>query len=741
MHTIRTTLFALTPLLLLMGSNLLGAAPQGRDSAQLPVSSDIAKSLEVLDELLVAEQWQQAIELLTHILDDQSANLVPVATPIAAADKPQTGPLPQPHKQYRHAGDIATQSLSHLPVSTIKQYQATAERQATLWWHAWEETGDAEFLHRIVRRSPLTGKALSAQLALGDAAWDRGDYSLAKHYWQELMAIANDPPAASTDEEVQATKLRADAPLISARLVLATLFNGQLHAAAAELKAYQLRYPQASGTLAARTGPLSIILQEIFDKRRKDASLNLLANQQSHVGLPRWSFELPTTSQVASSKTIWLKNQPPHMIPTISDLEGGTSVVFANDGQTITGWRSDSGLPIWSSAPNNSPPPAKQPLPISARTLYPPLGNQFSIEPDLRGTGSPLWTISADDRSVLAVMGTGVAGYASSEARQPQSELVCLDLGREGGLRWKFLADDLLPTDSGWEFEGSPLLDGGIAYQLLVRRRTLLEFQMMAIDSVTGEVRWTRPIGKGLLNIPANQNRISHLRLTGGSGLLVVATDCGFISAVHQHDGRLAWSVTYPTAANNLQTRESLAAGSASRVLYANGDFFVATHDQPRLWRIDASSGDVIWSKRLPRQELIPVGLYENTLVIAGQSLSGVDSQTGRTRWTYAPDDPETNGFGTAVMAYDHILFPSRHHLKAIDVTDGQIAGSLDLQQLAGRFGGGHLLPHTDQLIIASPSSITGYSNKKVSGTFFSRVSPRLPASSQPTTPHDGVSP
>ncbi len=735
MHSIWTTLFALTAFPLLMGSSLLGASPQQRDSAQLPVSSDIAKSLEVLDELLAAEQWQQALELLTHILDDQNANLVPVTESL------QLGRFNQPHKLYQHAGDLAKQSLSRLPTETVKQFQASAQRQAAVWWNEWEETGQTEFLHRIVRRAPFTPSAQFAHLTLGDAAWNSGDYPLARHHWQEVLSPLAMPKPGESPELDGSWDIWCRIPLLSARLILATLFMGQLDAAAAELTDYRVVYRNDSDTLARRTGLLAVILQELLDEARERANSNQLTNRQTDFGLPIWSFELPTTSTELNAKTIWLKNQAARVIPTISDLEGGTSVVFANDGQTITGWRSDSGLQIWPSNPNNSSLSLRQPLPISTRTLYPPLGNQFSIEPDLRGTGFPLWTISADGRSVMAVMGTGVAGYASSEARQPLSELVCLDLGREGALRWKFLPDDLLPTDSGWEFEGSPLLEQGIAYQLLVRRRTLLEFRVTAIDSVTGEVRWTRPIGKGLLNVPANQNRISHLRLTRGSGLLVVATDCGFISAVHQHDGRLAWSITYPTTPDKPQSKESPAAGSASKVLYANGAFFVATHDQPQLWRIDATSGDVVWSKRLPEQGMVPVGLHENTLVIAGQSLSGVDSQTGRTRWTYAPDDPDTNGFGTAVMAYDHVLFPSRHHLKAIDVADGQIAGSLDLHQLAGRFGGGHLLKHADQLIIASPSSITGYSNIKVSGTFFSDLSPRQPVSSQLTIPNDNISP
>jgi hypothetical protein len=58
--------------------------------------------------------------------------------------------------------------------------------QAHRWWEAWQATRDTRHLERILNSAYLSSVGDDALWALAEAAWDRGDFSLADFYWGQL---------------------------------------------------------------------------------------------------------------------------------------------------------------------------------------------------------------------------------------------------------------------------------------------------------------------------------------------------------------------------------------------------------------------------------------------------------------------------------------------------------------------------------------------------------------------------
>lgn len=231
--------------------------------------------------------------------------------------------------------------------------------------------------------------------------------------------------------------------------------------------------------------------------------------------------------------------------------------------------------------------------------------------------GQPIWSTTLvpgrdgiDDASGAGLAAAGDRLYVSTAF----GEVVALDAAT-GRLVWRH--------DLGAAAAGAPTVDGGTVY-VVARDATA-----WALDTATGRVRWTAqgtPSDAGVAGgaapavagdtvvLPFASRELRGLLKAGGTELwttTVAGTRVGAVYAsitditgdpVILGDTIYAGSPSGRTNAVALgsgETRWSAEVGAMSPVTVAGGSVFTVS-DLARLTRIDAATGQVIWSRDLP---------------------------------------------------------------------------------------------------------------------------------------------
>jgi outer membrane protein assembly factor BamB len=374
----------------------------------------------------------------------------------------------------------------------------------------------------------------------------------------------------------------------------------------------------------------------------------------------------------------------------------------------------------------------------------------FDIE-----TGQPAWAgdesdsaaifpSRADDRLSLHLPDTGVASYTLSASagrlfarlgapflrKSPRetntvSEIVGLDVGqREGQLDLRITSNQIEPASNPtqaaasqfekspqattWSFEGAPVVSEERLFVSLRQGSPEDRTIVACFDARTGKLVWRSGIVASLTNLPDHLNLLGTSLLTLDNGRLFLTTGTGAIAALNAESGRVLWMVTY----------ESLESGSLEELsdprrfglapcLSAHGIVIVAPQDSELLFALEAASGRLVWSHRLPRQARHLVGVNDGRLFVAGDSLQAFDLLTGIPAWPQPVSFSEHAGqtFGRPVLTHDEILWPQHDKLLYVGQSDGAIRGLVNLREAFG-ISAGNLLIHGDRLIIAQSDGL-----------------------------------
>ena len=372
--------------------------------------------------------------------------------------------------------------------------------------------------------------------------------------------------------------------------------------------------------------------------------------------------------------------------------------------------------------------------------IYSTLQDEGPIVAERNCVGSPHYTMTVADGRLFARMGSPVTCPSNMELRlERASDLVCLDLAREGKLLWKLAAHELFPDEIPWRYEGTPAVLGGRAYVTVCRRHPQLELMVACLDASDGRLLWQRPVGSFRTSVDDSQNRISHLLLTTGGGRIFLSSDAGTIVALDAQDGRLEWAVSYETrndetmAVQRDPTRKGLLPA-----LYHSGFLFVAPRDANSAFCIEADSGRVHW--QLPYVAEMPAGITETQrrgnenrqqlyrewrhllgvvpggqqgrLVVSGNSLLAIDIATGRLAWS-SNEGAMGRGnkaiFGRGLITDQQIFLPTRESIEIYDSQSGAQTRSIPLKTPDSDQQGGNLILAGGMLLVAQPGRLAAY--------------------------------
>ena len=309
--------------------------------------------------------------------------------------------------------------------------------------------------------------------------------------------------------------------------------------------------------------------------------------------------------------------------------------------------------------------------------------------------------------------------------------IVGIDLQQQGKLLPGF---PILPPDSNWQFEGTPVVNDGMLYVLARQHSTgnrLINSVIICYALRRNEfsaplpIQWTTTVCRAELpNFPGNtfvdgqSGSQGNSQLVLDEGQLLFCNDNGVIGAIELENGRLNWLVKYSRI--NFADRQAMFQSRLSRKriseppLVFEDSMFVLPQDSSNLIALNKHNGTVNWQVRLPACHQI-LDCDANSLVLAGDQLVWLDPGTGEILARHPEEFPNTlPGMrapihatrGRAVVADGKIWMPTNRFLFSIPrdfSNDNDQAKNLVPQiSLKDSFRGGHLMVEQRMMLIAN---------------------------------------
>ena len=729
---VAASLFAIAVVFVTPGSALAqrnfkpAAERQFRENVTLSIDSNLQKRFKTAEDLLEVQRWDEAISILQEIVQTENKGLVQVVP--GTVRRPAT---------YLNVATRCNVLISRVAPEGLRNYRQKIDPQAKRWYENWQRTRDETELLRIVRQAFLSSLGDEALLDLGEVAWDRGDFSTARMWWEQLIPLPDAANPTDYPTVLRYPDASLDQPSILARIILCSIFERNADRAVEEIRQFTQRFPTAEGWLGGERGQLALRSQQVLDDSRRWPSLKLSAEVETFglsptrfrmipesldLGALQWVHPLLPNLLPHAAEGIPFQNEPLSYFPVVYE-----NTVLVNDSDSIHAWNILTGEPAWKTDSGNP------------GVIYPTVADESITIPDKICVGVPEFTMTIAENRLFARMGSPVT-CASNQQRDLTSELVCLDLVQEGKLVWKTTAQELFHDDS-WRFEGTPTVVGGRAYVVVCRRRPQLELMVVALDAAERRLLWQRPIGGFRTSVEDSHNRVSHLLLTAGAGRLFLSSDTGIIVALDSLDGRLEWALSYETRSDETPAllSDPRQKGSSPAIFW-NGLLFVAPTDSDFAYCIEADTGRIRWQyaylknvpKEIPellRRELevgqrrenqwrhllgIANGGRAGRLIVSGNLLSAIDIETGERIWL----QPRP-AFGRGLLAGDRIILPGRTAIDFFSPLTGELLRTVSLKTPDTAQVGGNLTLAHGMLLVAQPNRLAAYSE-------FSRIKQRI---------------
>jgi outer membrane protein assembly factor BamB len=603
-------------------------------------STQTRKRLAEAEQKLLGNTAGEAVEELQRVLDEAPDDLIMLDA-----------------RRYRSARWVIHSLLAKLPADALRAYQDRIDQPARKLLEQGKRDRDARPLWLLLDRYFVSRPAEESLVLLGEFLFERGEFRAAEEQWRRLL------PDAGADLSYPASKV--DQALTRARIALAVIYQNDPLRAAAEVAAFKARYPDAAGSLAGRSGPLSGTLAAVLTAR------------------PR----LPAD---ASSGTAW---------PTFG---GGPDRAGRVPGGIPAAWPS---RPTW---PETVPTDIGLPRPPGPGSLHvrQPLGHPVIVNGevfvtdgvrlygyDLRtgaGTGRekiPLirsgdphpdtqCTLTASGGLLYARVGPAVVRPAVTGEGKHESQILCLHpKPRELGIRWRLTPPEDDKTPSAWE--GAPLVAERRLWAVYAKFESGRVIHVLACyDPADAEKAPDRPLWMTEVSdgqVPGGE-RVRHELLTLAGRHIVFCSNTGAIVAVDAATGRRAWGFRYPRAR---RVAPGACNDPAPPVAFA-GCVYVAPADGEAVYALDAETGKLVWESGLTEGARI-LGVARNRLVIAVagplRGVRGLDLATGSHRSAdggWVQDSYGILSHGQGFVTDDVILWPTRAGLYFLDPETGR---------------------------------------------------------------------
>jgi hypothetical protein len=635
-------------------------------------SRDFSSRLKFADDLAARKKWPDAIDEYQRLIHAAGDVLTPAGT---GSEELTASPRSVQLRRLIHA------RLAASPAEALALYRRRADPQAELLLKQGLADRDAAALRRVADDAFCSRPAEQALDALGDLAFERGEFREALRWWRLLARPASEADRGGPSAgEMLYPDPRGDVARVRAKQVLALLFEGDRAAAAAELRAFRGLHPDARGKLAGREGKYADILAAWL---REPPDVPEYRDWPTFAGGPARDRHLPD----APHRRLWAEGpawrvslaagaaeaKRPFLHPVV--VEG---LAVLADGRAVQAFDLHTGA------------------------------RQFRHDLAADSPAHVHHSLTAADGLLYARGGAAIPPDAKGA---PESVLVCLDPGAKGKdrrERWRVAAP------AGAVFEGAPAVAEGKAYVTLARLAGgKLVLSVACHDAATGALRWQRDVCEVPDYPAAAAARPRSALLTLAGNQIIYCTGEGAIIALERDTGKWSWAVRYP--------RRTPPSGEAAPVrelapcVHAEGRLYAAPRDADRLLCLDPETGRTLWERE--QVEVVQLlGCAEGRMVFTTpKGIRAVGCRDGSDRGGWAqPPEGRVSGLGRGLLAGGWAFWPLRDHrlpLRALNVADGtQERGEVfheptGLRHLAaGNMAFGH-----GCLVIATADELLGY--------------------------------
>jgi len=656
--------------------------PRFRESVAIATNLTAQRQLELARVHLSEKRWSEGIELIRQVAANDAGSLVSIG-----------------HGRYLNVDLYAQMLLAALPPEGLVVARKTIDDSAKTAFEDAVHHRDEAALRLLAHKMYVARSTEQALLTLGQWAWESGNLTAARGYWSQLLV----PPESSTPEPLGAALRypdpQTDPAEIAARLVMASIVEGDFNLARAERAGFRRRFGQARGRLGDREGVLADLLDEVGERGRSwtfpprdtavstfavNAARNGVLPREIDVGAARWAVELPP-DLYAPVHVLANEREALSIFPVVQG-----NILFANTADQILAWDLRTGKPAWGDDR------------LENAAIYSATPDVSAQSPAPFLVGAPRYTMTIADGRLYARMGDPTTARPRSTLHESDSSIVCLDLNRgEGKLVWKFDASSLDPQSA---FEGSPVVAHGRAYAAVRKGRPRMQTDVVCLEAESGRRLWSRSVCAAVEDIGQGNGLLSHQLLTAGDDALFLATGLGAIAAVEAEDGSLRWVVTYESGDRENSSRESERRENPP-CLFAQNIVVAAPGDSNKLFAIDSRCGATLWRRVLPGGVEHLLGTKDGVLIVSGENLWGLNLATGEKVWQVGWTDPASFGFGRGILAGDVVYWPTREDIYVVQQATGVVRRRIPL---LFRYveSGGNLVLAGDFLAIAQSRRI-----------------------------------
>jgi len=654
--------------------------------------------LERAKACLADHQWDEAVETLRQVMENAEGKLLAV-TPW----------------RYVNLSDACQMQLAALPPEALKLYRRRIDSVAQKWYEEGVARREAKLLSNVVQQAFASSWGDKALMALGEMRLEEGDFSAARWCWERILPVKAPPGEVNTWPGYPDSTL--DPAAVRARLLLVSILEGSSSRAREELSEFVRLHGDARGRLGGREVRYAAALAELLNQYTLWPKANPGPDWPTFAGSPTRNAIAPELIDAASVQWRTMFRQPTPPLPAPLELHSSVVAdnpvaplafhpaisqgrVFIADQAEIFGFRTDTGQPAWGDG---------------GASIY---REGADIPLTMPGPGevlgTPRYTLTIADGRLYARIGSPITNPLQQPGMSVAAgSIVCLDLRAEGKLLWN------VPADEGWAFDGAPVVAGAKFFVAMRRNDIRPQAHVVCFDTTTGRMRWRRFVCAAETPARGSLAECTHTLLTLAGGTIYVNTNLGAVASLAVEDGRINWLSLYPRArSGNLLRMDAHWQRDLNPCLFDRGRLYVAPADSPRIYALDAATGQILWPGRhsdrpaeTPIQDPLDdvvhlLGVSGDCLIASGHKLYWIDIANplaGNIAHVW-PQGGDKLGYGRGLLAGSYILWPTREKIYIFHQQTARLKKEIELAPLGVR--GGNLLVADGRLLIATPNEL-----------------------------------
>lgn len=666
------------------------------DSVQIAdVPGGARTSLESVRAFTANENWDDAIETLRQVQQQYGDQLMPLDD-----------------DRYITLRDYCHLQIAKLPPPALQLYRQRVDPQAEQWFTQARQSGDETLLRRIVEQFYCSSRGDDAMLLLGEHSLERGDSLTARRWWQQISPLTRGAGGAPAWIAVDGYDLAGEESLevlsqftsrdaaprwlaypdtdlslaeVRARLALVSIFADDTQRAATEVALLEQLHPLATGRLGGKQVDLAEFLRTMLADSatwpaiedpaawptfaKNNARNAVVERPLEYFPRPTWTAPLLTGSPVEDDFPEAEQVRLDALAPSIHPIIAGEHLFYSN-GRQVFALELHTGKPAWSDRDGFG-----QIYPSGLNGEEAPFIAGVSRS-SIKSLGHPRHTITSSGELLFARLGSPITSRPADNApARDGSFLVCLDLNKQGALRWRYPQSKDMPDfiEQGWAFEGAPLADGERLYVAMRRSDVRPQSHVACFRIDNGELLWRRMVASADTPASTHRNEITHNLLTLHEGILYVNTNLGAVAALQSEGGEPLWVHRYERVKSGEYSR--LAAHfrrDTNPCVVAHDMVFVGPADSESIFALDAATGMRVWIvEPTHHNKLHPVhilGVVDHHLIATGNNVWWFDVVGGSLAavWPHGSGNTE-EGYGRGVLSRNFVYWPTREEIVVYD--------------------------------------------------------------------------